>query len=75
MPVTIEAIKGLSDDDLDRFINSGMEEKATRTERRKQETMARIRALAESVGVPVSFGAARGRPKSKSGKRLKQSAK
>jgi len=73
MPVTIDAIRSLSDDDLDRFITLGAEEKNARTERRKQETIARIKELAESVGVPVSFGGARGRPKS--GKKSKQNPK
>ena len=73
MPVTIEAIKSLSDDDLDRFIHSGMEEKTARTERRKQETIAKIRELAESVGVPVSFTSTRGRPRSP--RKPKQAAK
>jgi hypothetical protein len=63
MAVTIDAIRSLSDDELDRFITSGADEKKARTERRKQETIAKIRELAESVGVPVSFGGARGRPK------------
>ena len=73
MPVTIDAIRSLSDDDLDRFITLGVDEKNARTERRKQETMAKIRELAESVGVPVSFGAVRGRPKG--GRKPKQTAK
>jgi hypothetical protein len=61
MPVTIDAIRGLSDDDLNRFIDSGMEEKRARAERRKQETIARIKELAESVGVAVAIGRTRGR--------------
>ena len=73
MPVTIDAIRSLSDDDLDRFIASGTEERRARTERHKQETIAKIKELAESVGVPVAIGGMRGRPKS--GKRLKQTAK
>jgi len=73
MPVTTEAIKGLSDDELDKFVNAGLEEKAARAERHKQETMTKIRQLAESISMPVSFGAARGRPKT--GKRLKATAK
>ena len=63
MPVTIDAIRSLSDDELDRFIASGTEEKKARAERRKQETIAKIRELAESVSVTVSIGGARGRPK------------
>jgi hypothetical protein len=63
MPVTIEAIRSLSDDDLDKLIDSGVEEKRVRTERRKQETIAKIKELAATVGVPVSFGGTRVRPK------------
>jgi hypothetical protein len=70
MPVTIEAIKSLLDDDLDRFIDSGMEEKRVRAERRKQETIARIKELAESVGVAVAIGRTRGR--SRGGGKSKQ---
>jgi hypothetical protein len=70
MPVTIDAIRSLSDDELDRFIDSGVQEKKARTERRKQETIAKIKELAESVGLPVSFAGMRGRPKG--GKKLKQ---
>lgn len=73
MPVTIEAIRSLSDDDLDGFIDSGVEEKKARAERRRQQTIAKIRELAESVGLPVSIGGVRGRPKG--GKKPKPSAK
>jgi len=62
MPITAEMIKSLSDDELDRFIGAAAEEKKARAERRKQETIARIRELAGSVGVRVNIGGARGRP-------------
>ena len=73
MPITIEAVRSLSDDELDRFINSGVEEKRLRAERHKQETIARIKELVGTIGVPISIGGARGRPKGV--KRLRQSAK
>jgi hypothetical protein len=73
MPVTTEAIKSMTDEELDRFLNAGNQEKAARAERHKQETIAKIRELAESISLPVNFGAGRGRPKS--GKRLKAGAK
>ena len=64
MPVTIESVKSLSDDELDRLMKTATEEKEAREERHKQETIARIRELADVIGVTVSIGAARGRPKS-----------
>jgi len=62
MPITEETVKGLPDDELERFIMAGVEEKKTRAERKKQETIARIKQLAGSVGVRVAIGGARGRP-------------
>jgi len=62
MPVTIDVIRSLSDEDLDRFIDSGMEEKRARTERRKHETIAKIKELAETAGVSVRIQGIRGRP-------------
>lgn len=70
MPVTTETIKSLSDNELDRLGDAVMEEKRARKERHKQETIARIRELAGVIGVTVSIGAARGRPKN--GKKLKE---
>ena len=62
MSITVEAIKALPDDDLDRFIATAAEEKKERTEREKQATIARIRELAGAVGVRIAIGGARGRP-------------
>jgi hypothetical protein len=62
MPITVEAIKMLPDDELDRFIAAAADEKKARTERKKQETIARIRQLAGSVGVRIAIGGVRGRP-------------
>jgi hypothetical protein len=62
MSITVEAIKALPDDDLDRFIATAAEEKKERTEREKQETIARIKQLAGAVGVRIAIGGARGRP-------------
>ena len=70
MPVTIESVKSLSDDELDRLMKAATEEKAAREERHKQETIARIRELAGVIGVSVTIGAARGRPRS--GKKPKE---
>lgn len=62
MSITLETIKTLPDDELDRFIAAATQEKKERTEREKQATIARIKELAGSVGVRISIGGARGRP-------------
>ena len=62
MSITLETIKALPDDELDRFIALAGQEKKERTEREKQATIARIRELAGAVGVRVAIGGARGRP-------------
>lgn len=62
MPITEEAIKSLPDDELNRFVDAGKQEQKARAERKKQETIARIRQLAGSVGVRIAIGGARGRP-------------
>ena len=46
MSITVEAIKMLPDNELDRFIMEAAEEKKTRTEREKQATIAKIKQLA-----------------------------
>ena len=62
MPITDEAIKGLSDEELNRVVDLGKQEQKARAEKKKQETIARIRELAGIVGVRVAIGGARGRP-------------
>ena len=62
MPITVEQIKSLPDDELASFIEAGEEERNARAERRKRETIARIKELAGAVGVHVAIGGARGRP-------------
>jgi hypothetical protein len=62
MAITLELIKGMPDDELEKFIGEATEEKKAREERRKQETIARIKELAGTVGVRVAIGGARGRP-------------
>jgi hypothetical protein len=60
--MTQETVKALSDADLSQVILWAQEEIKTRTERRKQEAIAKIRALASQVGVSVSIAGTRGRP-------------
>jgi len=62
MPITDETIKNLSDDELNRVVDAGTREQKARAERKKQETIARIKELAGAVGVRVAIGGARGRP-------------
>jgi hypothetical protein len=60
--MTQETVRALSDVDLSQVITWAQEEIKTRTERRKQEAIAKIRALASQVGVSVSIAGTRGRP-------------
>jgi hypothetical protein len=60
--MTQETVKALSDADLSQVITWAQEEIKTRTERRKQEAIAKIRQLAAQVGVNVSIAGTRGRP-------------
>jgi len=60
--MTIDAVKALSDADLSQVAAWAQSEIKARAERRKQETIARIKELAGSVGVSVAIGGTRGRP-------------
>ena len=60
--MTQDAIRALTDADLAQVILWGQAEVKARTERRKQETIAKIKELAQRVGVSVSIEGARGRP-------------
>lgn len=61
MPITPDTIKSLSDEELDRFISAGERERADRAERKRQETIVRIRELADTVGIQVAITGAKGR--------------
>lgn len=61
--MTQEAIKALTDGELSQIVAWGQAEIKARTERRKQETIAKIKELAGAVGVSVVIGGVRGRPK------------
>ncbi len=61
MPITPDTIKSLSDEELEKFISAGERERAERAERKKQETIARIRELAEAGGIRVAIGGAKSR--------------
>jgi len=57
-----EAVKELSDSELVQVIVWAQSEQKARTERRKQETIAKIKELARSIEVDIKFARGRGRP-------------
>ena len=68
--MTLENIKALSDSELSQVVAWGQQEQKARAERRKQETIAKIKELAGAVGVSVSIGTVRSKPTTKKGKVL-----
>jgi uncharacterized protein involved in propanediol utilization len=60
--MTQDAIRALTDSELSQVATWAQAEIKTRTERRKQETIAKIKEMAGAVGVSVAIGGARGRP-------------
>ena len=60
--MTLETVKALSDAELSQVEVWVQDEKKSRAERRKEDAIAKIKALAESVGVKVAIGGVRGRP-------------
>ncbi|MGH7972077.1 MAG: hypothetical protein ACREIC_25470 [Limisphaerales bacterium] len=60
--MTQEAIRALTDSELSQVVAWAQSEIKARTERRKQETIAKIKELAGAVGVSVAIGGVRGRP-------------
>jgi len=61
--MTQESIRALTDGELSQVVAWAQVEIKARTERRKQETIAKIKELAGTVGVSVAIGGVRGRPK------------
>lgn len=55
-------IKAMSDGELANLVAQAQAELAERARRRKEETIAKIRALASEVGLSVAIEGARGRP-------------
>ena len=60
--MTQETVKAMSDAELAQVIAWAQDETKARAERRKQEAIATIKALAAQVGVSVAIGGVRGRP-------------
>lgn len=66
MTTTEDSIKAMTDKDLSAFILVAQAEKARREQQRKDETIAKIRALAGAEGLTVSIAGLRGqRPRTK----------
>ena len=60
--MTQETVRALADKELTQVIAWAQAETKARTERRKQETIAKIKAMAAEVGVSVAIQGGRGRP-------------
>ena len=60
--MTLETLKALSDVELSQVEAWLQDEKRSRAERRKEDAIAKIKALAESVNIKVAIGGVRGRP-------------
>ena len=60
--MNLESLKALSDDALTQILAAAQEELKARAEKRKQETIAKIKELAGAVGVSVAILGQRGRP-------------
>ena len=60
--MTEQNIKALSDSELTEVIASAQDELKARAEKRKQETIAKIKELARSIEVDVRIAGVRGRP-------------
>jgi hypothetical protein len=63
--MTQDTVKALSDTELAQVIDWAQGEQKARTDRRKRETLAKIRELAQSVEVKVKVLGERGRPRKK----------
>lgn len=62
-------IKAMSDSELATFAAQAQAELAERARKRKEETIAKIRAMASEVGLSVAIEGARGRPGGRTAKR------
>jgi hypothetical protein len=67
-------LKALSDSDLAQFRTAAEAEQKEHAEKRKQETIAKIKELARSIEVDVRIAGVRGRPPKAKEDRLKTGA-
>jgi len=61
--MTQDTVQALSDGELVQVIAWAQGEQKARSDKRKRDTIATIKELADAVGVLVSIGGTRGRPK------------
>lgn len=57
-----EMIKKLGDQELRELVIRGQQEVAIRARKQKEETIARIKALASAEGISIAIKGTRGRP-------------
>jgi hypothetical protein len=60
--MTQDAIRALTDADLSQVVVWAQDEIKARAEKRRQDTIAKIKEMAGAVGVSVAIGGVRGRP-------------
>lgn len=60
--MTQEVIRALSNDQLAQVLVWAHDEQKVRTERRKREVIAKIKQMAEEIGVSLSIAGRKGRP-------------
>lgn len=60
--MTQDTVKALSDGELVQMIAWAQGEQRVRAEKKKQETIAKIKELAKSIEVGISIAGRRGRP-------------
>ncbi len=60
--MTQETVRALEDKELEQVIAWAQEELRARAEQRKHDTIAKIKALAGTVGVSITINGKRGRP-------------
>lgn len=59
--MTVEIIRGLTDEELAKWIEVAQAERNARTEKRKQEAISKIKQLARSIDIGVKIEGTRGR--------------
>lgn len=73
--MTLENVKALSDSELAQVITWAQDEQKARAEKRKRETIAKIKEMAGAVGVTVSIGGQRGMPVRTSSARIQKASR
>ena len=63
--MTQDVVKALSDSELVQVIAWAQDEQKARAEKQKREIIAKIKEMAQAVGVSVNIAGVRGRPSTK----------